>query len=76
LPAGFESAIEAMITHSIASIEYESATLTFVITAYSIETNPTTRSLLPFCRKIAIDSVRDYTHISEYNRLITAGQPL
>jgi hypothetical protein len=63
LPAGFESAIETVIADSIACVEYEAASLAFVIATYSIKADPTTRSLLPFCRKIAVDSVRDYTHI-------------
>jgi hypothetical protein len=45
LPACFESAIEAMVTYSIATVDNESATLTFVVTAGRIETYPTTWSM-------------------------------
>jgi hypothetical protein len=48
LPTAFESAIETMIANSITAVNNKTTTLSFVVTAYRIETNPSTWSMFPF----------------------------
>jgi hypothetical protein len=52
LPTAFESAIETVITHSIACVHNESAALTFVITTNCIEPNPSTGGVFAFAGQV------------------------